>query len=1319
MTAAYTTKGLVQVQASRRPPPPPPASVNPATRPARAQAHTDNRAAASAPPAERRKPATRLEREKKRDFNDPPLVGPWKIGALIGTGATGTFPDGGPAARCAARCACMLTISPPGRVRLVHHVETGYRAAVKIIPRYQLATKLAASGSGPEVQKRLQKMEIGIEREIVVMRLIMHQNLLSLIDVYENEKVLYLIMEYVEGGELFDHLVHVGRLDVDTARDYFRQIMFGVDHCHSFNICHRDLKPENLLLSKDKRQVKIADFGMAALQHSGRMLETSCGSPHYASPEIVSGKRYVGTATDIWSCGIILFALLCARLPFDDPNMSTLLQKVKDGRFDFPRDIRDEAAKDLVRRMLVVDPRKRYTMIQIFHHPWFTNFGRLSSTNPVPVVADAGPIDLPTFWEDDDIFRGLTYLFQGYSKEQLKAELCSPADTQSKRFYRLLLKDQLAAEEEEEDDDGVDLVTTASNGSSDAHPAVVQSSSGDLTGPSSHSKPRTASLTSHTTASSPNTSPAAASHDLASKPPSGSSLGLQASAGDQANYQPHATPISGSPPSSDGVTPQGVGVALDALASLQAHTSRQSHGRRPSLTSPPVAPSAAAAVQAQRVLPISSPQSSQQTNHHATITGSGQVSMMDRPPAVRRASHDTHPIRPSSGRAPIPAAFRDTGNVPSPNLPAISAGAGSNLPAIPNVGDNAAVQRFFQEVAAELASIRAEGGNADRSDRLQARVEQMQTSSFRSSSGSRGSHRPTPLTPTPAPPQVGANAARTTSTVSTSTCKATVSSSPHGATLSVPPSPAYRVADLPGSSRRASLSSATSRGQSGGTTPRSDRFQDADEDEVEPEREEGQTESGSYLLGGHASALSASSQGPASTLSPSSGAGSIPSRAGQTPTPVADGRASALGALEPSHLVHAPPSASIAAPKTRSATNSPFSAIAPTELPPLALHPSQEGEPRLPSTLSKKGSYTVSEGQSRRPSIVGRKPSGHEAPLSPRINLTPPQVTTALPGTLAGQTARTSSRRASGRTSTISAYSANLGVASPVLANSALDANSHWSGTGSSATSTGYSGLLAGGSLGRATGMGALTNALGLDPQPSASGGRSASSPQSRPPATAAPNAPPHANNVHQVPSYRKASGVAVPMAVPTSKPKRTPSLTRLQQRNPGLAVRIPGQKDESASSSSNVAATPVSDAPCVQSPRQASWFGSIFNWKPSVYTLYSSAPLAQTRQALLTLLPQVGSITVADSNSLRSGAVTLKGTASGARKAVRFRAELTPLNSGTKASPADDGVVAGPGEGPAGAVVRVRLLHERGSHATLKSLHLALREQWRLDPVL
>jgi len=265
---------------------------------------------------------------------DPKNIGPWILGECVGKGAS-------------------------GRVKIAKHRDTGKLAAVKILPvtplvnsRASLATKRAKS----EWQR------LGIDKEITMMKLMNHPNIMRLYDVYESEKDLFLVLEYVEGGELFDFLVNRGRLPPEEALVYFKQIVYGLNYAHTFSVIHRDLKPENILIaSLSPPLIKIADWGMAAFAPPFLQLETSCGSPHYASPEIVNGEKYQGNATDIWSCGVILYALLTGRLPFDDENLTTLLDKVKTGKYKTP-DWIDPVANSLLERMLVVDVQKRITV---------------------------------------------------------------------------------------------------------------------------------------------------------------------------------------------------------------------------------------------------------------------------------------------------------------------------------------------------------------------------------------------------------------------------------------------------------------------------------------------------------------------------------------------------------------------------------------------------------------------------------------------------------------------------------------------------------------------------------------------------------------------------------------------------------------------------------------------------------------------------------------------------------------------------------------------------------------------------------------------
>jgi serine/threonine-protein kinase HSL1, negative regulator of Swe1 kinase len=183
------------------------------------------------------------------------------------------------------------------------------------------------------------------------------------------------------------------------------------------------LKPENLLLDKDGN-IRIADFGMAVLEPKGRLLETSCGSPHYASPEIVAGKTYHGAPSDIWSCGIILFALLTGHLPFDDENIRNLLLKVKAGHFTMPPQLSSEA-KDLIWRMLDVDPKTRIRMQDIFRHPFLMKYPPAEGEFDIPDIPE---VERPVKSEaeiDKEILKNLLILWKGESKTTIVERLLS------------------------------------------------------------------------------------------------------------------------------------------------------------------------------------------------------------------------------------------------------------------------------------------------------------------------------------------------------------------------------------------------------------------------------------------------------------------------------------------------------------------------------------------------------------------------------------------------------------------------------------------------------------------------------------------------------------------------------------------------------------------------------------------------------------------------------------------------------------------------------------------------------------------------------
>ena len=195
-------------------------------------------------------------------------------------------------------------------------------------------------------------------------------------------------MEYAEGGELFNYIIDQGCLSEDESRNIFHQIIDAIYYIHQIGICHRDLKPENILFdSKEKKRIKIIDFGLSNLYMAGNttynnnylslssrkdLLETPCGSPGYAPPEMILGCKYDGIMTDIWSSGIILYAMLCGCLPFDDFSEEKLYSKIIKGSYEYPNMIEiSEDAKNFINSILVVDPRQRANIDDIKKNKWF------------------------------------------------------------------------------------------------------------------------------------------------------------------------------------------------------------------------------------------------------------------------------------------------------------------------------------------------------------------------------------------------------------------------------------------------------------------------------------------------------------------------------------------------------------------------------------------------------------------------------------------------------------------------------------------------------------------------------------------------------------------------------------------------------------------------------------------------------------------------------------------------------------------------------------------------------------------------------------
>ncbi|KAK6917695.1 Protein kinase domain [Dillenia turbinata] len=210
-----------------------------------------------------------------------------------------------------------------------------------------------------------------IKREISVMRLVRHPNVVQLYEVMATKTKIYFAMEYAKGGELFNKVAK-GRLKEDLARKYFQQLIGAVDFCHSRGVYHRDLKPENLLLDEDEN-LKVSDFGLSALRESRRqdgLLHTTCGTPAYVAPEVISKRGYDGAKADIWSCGVVLFVLLAGYLPFHDQNLMEMYRKISRGEFKCPQWFQLEVRK-LLSKILDPNPYSRITMSKLMENSWF------------------------------------------------------------------------------------------------------------------------------------------------------------------------------------------------------------------------------------------------------------------------------------------------------------------------------------------------------------------------------------------------------------------------------------------------------------------------------------------------------------------------------------------------------------------------------------------------------------------------------------------------------------------------------------------------------------------------------------------------------------------------------------------------------------------------------------------------------------------------------------------------------------------------------------------------------------------------------------
>ena len=243
-----------------------------------------------------------------------------------------------------------------GKVRLGINRQTEEEVAIKILDKKKIIKE---------------KDKIRIDKELKILKTLRHPNIVHLYSDIQTGSYIYIIMEYIKGIELLHYISSNKRLSEEEACFYFRQIISAIEYLHKLKIAHRDIKPENMIIENETKTIKLVDFGLSSYYNTkSEMLSSACGSPSYAAPEMLYGKKYSASPVDIWSCGIVLYAMICGYLPFEDLDFDILYKKIKEGKFKIPLHVSPNA-KDLIKNLLITNPKKRYTIEQIKKHKWF------------------------------------------------------------------------------------------------------------------------------------------------------------------------------------------------------------------------------------------------------------------------------------------------------------------------------------------------------------------------------------------------------------------------------------------------------------------------------------------------------------------------------------------------------------------------------------------------------------------------------------------------------------------------------------------------------------------------------------------------------------------------------------------------------------------------------------------------------------------------------------------------------------------------------------------------------------------------------------
>ncbi|KAF2706541.1 serine/threonine protein kinase-like protein Kin1 [Pleomassaria siparia CBS 279.74] len=390
---------------------------------------------------------------KRRTTISAPATGQWSLGKTIGAGSM-------------------------GKVKLAKSATTGEQVAVKIVPRQSTDQH----HSQADRDRADQSKEVRTAREAAIVSLLNHPYICGMRDVVRTNYHWYMLFEYVNGGQMLDYIISHGRLKEKQARKFARQIASALDYCHRNSIVHRDLKIENILISKTG-DIKIIDFGLSNLFSPRNLLKTFCGSLYFAAPELLQAKQYTGPEVDVWSFGIVLYVLVCGKVPFDDQSMPQLHAKIKKGHVDYPPWLSAEC-RNLIHRMLQTDPAQRLTLGEIMNHPWLTKGFNSPPENYLP---HREPLQLPLDREVIERMTGFDFGTPEYITSELTKVLQSDdyqravrlaarkitvhtPDTEKKRgmfdFYKrrtsISSREQLSASSSEDVQRGMDPVNAFS-----------------------------------------------------------------------------------------------------------------------------------------------------------------------------------------------------------------------------------------------------------------------------------------------------------------------------------------------------------------------------------------------------------------------------------------------------------------------------------------------------------------------------------------------------------------------------------------------------------------------------------------------------------------------------------------------------------------------------------------------------------------------------------------------------------------------------------------------------------------------------------------